>query len=199
MINDSKYWESFYREHPVNKDPSSFASYVQERYLTPGKTLLELGCGNGRDSIYFASKGMEVSAIDLAEKEIEFLQQLKIDNAVFYAGSFTDLAEYKNFDFVYSRFTFHSIDEESEDLVLSQLKGVLSKDGLFLLEARSAKDEQLEKVFGTTHFRRYLNFEQTIAKIEAQGFEILESIEAQGLATYKQEDPYVLRIVARVK
>lgn len=197
MINDKYYWESFYKQHPINKDPSSFARYVFENYLETNKILLELGCGNGRDAIYFASQGLNVSAIDLAEKEIEFLQQLNIENAIFNAGSFTDLKDYNGFDFIYSRFTFHSIDEESEDQVLSQLKNTLKKDGLFLLEARSSKDEKLDKVFGTSHFRRYLDFNKTIAKIESKGFEIIESLESQGLAKYKQEDPYVLRIVAR--
>ena len=33
-------------------------------YLAPGARILDLGCGSGRDSRYFFSKGFEVEACD---------------------------------------------------------------------------------------------------------------------------------------
>jgi 2-polyprenyl-3-methyl-5-hydroxy-6-metoxy-1,4-benzoquinol methylase len=35
--------------------------------------ILELGCGQGRDSLFFASKGLEVHAIDSTKVAIEDL------------------------------------------------------------------------------------------------------------------------------
>ena len=115
----------------------------------------------------------------------------------FYNQDFSNLSSFSNFDYVYSRFTFHAIDENDEKLVLSQLPMVLKKGGLFFLEARSLKDEKLDKTYGFEHFRRYLDFKQTIRKIEKRGFTILEKIESQGLSPYKEEDPFLIRIVAQ--
>jgi len=197
MNSENEYWESFYKNHRINQIPSSFAIYVKDKYLDKDKKLLELGCGNGRDCLFFASNGINTTAIDMAEDEITYLNSIDTKNVNFINGDFTQLSEFKNFDYVYSRFTFHSIEDKSENLVLSQLKNILKTGGLFLLEARSTKDEELEKVFGTGHFRRYLDFEKTIKKIEAQGFYILEKHESRGLAIYKTEDPYLLRIIAK--
>jgi len=197
MINDTNYWETFYAKYPENKTPSRFAVYVNSVYLKKNKTLLELGCGNGRDAIYFVNQGLKVTAIDLAAKEINYLNKLNIQNITFKATDFTKLYKYSDFDFVYSRFTLHSINEDAEDSVLSQLDGVLKPRGLFLLEARSTKDKELEKEFGTDHYRRYIDLERVTKKIESKGFEIIESLESQGLAKYKGEDPYIVRIIAR--
>lgn len=35
-----------------------------EAYLNPGDKILDLGCGSGRDSKYFLSKGYEVVSVD---------------------------------------------------------------------------------------------------------------------------------------
>ena len=196
-MNDKRYWAEFYQKHRKGERPSSFAEYVAGKYVITGNKLLELGCGNGRDALFFASKGIQAVAIDQVVEEMEFLNSLKRSNVKFVAGDFSELGVYSNFDYVYSRFTFHSIDMTSENRVLSTLSDVLNSNGLFMLEARSTKDENLNKEFVDLHYRRYLDFEKTVAKVEALGFEILEQVESRGLAPYKSEDPFVLRIIAR--
>ena len=53
------------------------------------------------------------------------------------------------------------------------------------------------KKYGVNHYRRYLDFEETIVKIESKGFKILFCTESQGLSICEKEDPYLLRIIAR--
>jgi len=197
-MNDKNYWENFYKEHRNTSQPSSFAEYVKKKYLKSVNSLLELGCGNGRDAFFFASElGVKVYAIDQVEEEIAYLKSISGENPNFIAGDFTNLSSYNKVDYIYSRFTLHSITKESEDLLFSQLNNQLNENGLLLIEARSKKDEKQSKFFKTKHFRRYLDFNSTIIKIENLGFEILEKVEAQDLAIYKNENPYVLRIIAR--
>ena len=52
---DTEYWNKYYEKNSAPVEPSLFAKYVAEE-LQPGKTLLELGCGNGRDSLFFSIK-----------------------------------------------------------------------------------------------------------------------------------------------
>lgn len=65
------------------------------------------------------------------------------------------------------------------------------------MEARSTNDEKLEKTFGVDHFRRYLDFQATVEKLESLNFRVLEKQESQGLSPYKKEDPFLIRIVAQ--
>lgn len=197
MITDNQYWDEVYSANKLDHQPSSFAQYVEENYFRSDMSLLELGCGNGRDSLFFAEKGKKILALDLSSKTIENLSSLNIKNAEFLNQDFSILTKFSDLDYVYSRFTMHSVDEETEERVFSQLPQVLKVGGLFLMEARSTKDEQLEKTFGEGHFRRYLDFQTTVEKLEKLNFRILEKQENQGLSPYKKEDPFLIRIVAQ--
>lgn len=197
MITDSQYWDEVYSANKLDHQPSSFAQYVEEKYLKSDMSLLELGCGNGRDSLFFVEKGKLVRALDLSSKTIENLSSLNIQNAEFVNQDFSNLTRFTDLDYVYSRFTMHSIDEETEEKVFSQLSQVLKVGGLFLMEARSTNDEKLEKTFGVDHFRRYLDFQATVEKLESLNFRVLEKQESQGLSPYKKEDPFLIRIVAQ--
>lgn len=196
MIDDHNYWDKLYAENGVVCKPSSFATYVEKTYLQAGKTLLELGCGNGRDAIFFAESGSKVSALDLSPQAIGDLNAMRVKNAQFYNQDFSQLTNFSDFDYVYSRFTLHSIDEKTEHAVMQQLPNVLRTGGLFLMEARSLKDEKLSKAFGSDHYRRYLDYESTVAKIQKLNFKVLEKIESQQLSPYKDEDPFLIRLVA---
>ena len=41
------------------------------KYLEPGSLILDFGCGSGRDSRYFMSKGFKVEAIDGSEEMVK--------------------------------------------------------------------------------------------------------------------------------
>ena len=43
--------------------PSPFATWVADR-LEPRQHVLDVGCGNGRDSVHFAGQGHRVTALD---------------------------------------------------------------------------------------------------------------------------------------
>ena len=49
----------------------------------------------------------------------------------------------------------------------------------------------------TTHYRRYMDLDGFVAKLESRGFEVLYCIEDNDLAVYKDDNPYVIRIIAR--
>ena len=71
---DNTYWEKFYSKQNAELRPSLFAVYVNELFNNNKKKIIELGCGNGRDSIFFANNQHDVLAIDQCKSEISFLQ-----------------------------------------------------------------------------------------------------------------------------
>ncbi len=67
------HWEKTFSEKPemFGRDPSEPAKMAVELFQKEGKRqLLELGCGQGRDTLFFARKGFHVTAADYSQAGI---------------------------------------------------------------------------------------------------------------------------------
>lgn len=210
-MNDKEYWTKYYEDNSKPTDASTFAEFILP-CLEENKNLIELGCGNARDSIFFSQNNINVIAVDQVQYEIDFLNEnYKSENIQFFCDDFTNLKNTDfdeirecDFDYVYSRFTFHSINEKKEDNALDWIKDNLKKDGLFLLEARSLNDpmfkqgEALSETENfTTHYRRYMDLDKITKKLEDRNFSIEYKIEDNNLAVHNDDNPYVIRIIAK--
>ncbi|RLD72995.1 MAG: hypothetical protein DRI87_05080 [Bacteroidetes bacterium] len=204
---DKDYWEQYYKEHPSPGNPSPFATEII-KYLKPGMSLLELGCGNGRDAVFFAENGIHVTGIDQVSEEIDFLnRRYSKNNLKFVCDDFTQIEKLNGlFDSIYSRFTFHAITEKQENQVLLWVKKNLRVGGLFFLEVRSTKDKLFElgdpvadEKYAriTTHYRRFSDFDIIKQKIIDLGFSLIFSVEDANLAIYGDENPIIIRIIAK--
>jgi len=204
---DKKYWEKYYIKHRSPGNPSPFAEEVIS-YLKPKTTLLDLGCGNGRDTVFFSNNNIHVTGIDQTIDQIDYLNKnFASESLKFICDDFTKITKLNGlFDSIYSRFTFHAISEEQEDWVLQWIKENLKPDGLFLLEVRSVNDilfnegvevvnEKNAKI--TSHYRRFSNYNIIKQKIVDLGLTIIFSVEEDNLAKYKDENPIVIRIIAK--
>ena len=204
---DYKYWNEYYKKNIAPHEPSKFAKDIL-KYLESGKKLVELGCGNGRDAIFLSNNNINVVAIDQSESSINNLKcSVSNSNIDFIADDFieTKLLEKESFDYVYSRFTLHSISEEQEDKLINRVYNSLKKDGLLLIEVRSIKDEIFglgEKVARNTyvynnHSRRFIVLDELIEKLTSIGFKINFVDENNNYAIYKEQNPIVIRIIAK--
>ncbi|WP_434798852.1 class I SAM-dependent methyltransferase [Terrisporobacter vanillatitrophus] len=204
---DYQYWNNYYNKDEAPKEPSQFAKDILS-YLEEDKKLIELGCGNGRDAVYFSQNGVHVVAIDQSELSIYNLQKNNSNNRIkFIADDFikTNMLKESEHDYVYSRFTMHSITEEEEDVVLNRVYSTLKKEGLLLIEVRSVKDDIYglgRKVAKNTyiyneHCRRFVVIEELIDKLESIGFEIIFANQDKDYAKYKDQNPIVIRIIAK--
>lgn len=81
MLNPRDYWESRFRElDPETYDFSQSKSSAVlagfcENYLKGGASVLDLGCGGGRNSHYLAQKGYQVYGVDFAAEAVEFCRE----------------------------------------------------------------------------------------------------------------------------
>ena len=57
------YWEDYYKNHQDPGEESPFARFVLP-FFNKSDSLYELGCGNGRDSIFFEKFGLNIIAFD---------------------------------------------------------------------------------------------------------------------------------------
>lgn len=195
-MDDTEYWNSFYKNIKIdNLGPSSFATFIGDKITNQDK-ILELGCGNGRDTFFFAERCREIVGIDSSILTIKKLSNLGIGNATFVQLDAKNINQI-NFEptVVYSRFFFHSIDEDTEEKILDWVSK-LPESTMFCMECRSEKDMSFPKHFGKEHYRRGASLEKFKKKLERNKYEILFSVESCGLAPYKEEDPFIIRIIA---
>lgn len=205
---DKAYWEKYYKSNDAAFSPSLFAEFVLNSHLKEGEFLIELGCGNGRDSVFFARHNITTHAIDQCEAEINVLKETYIiPNLQFECADFTKLDDSRGlFDHIYSRFTLHSIKTEEEKQVIDWAYRNLKPGGKLYIEVRGQKNElyklgssvpnEPDAYIYNDHFRRFINFENFVGKLKDQGFNILLSEEKTGFAPFDNTDYHFIRIVA---
>jgi tellurite methyltransferase len=207
---DQNYWKDYYSKNRQNKQPSLFAKYISENYVSGKKTkLIELGCGNGRDSIYYGERGLNVLAVDQVDEEIDFLNKRfgKFKNLEFKSGDFTNLKNDEMFEIIYSRFTLHSINLVEQNRVLNWAYNQLNQNGFFCVEVRGHKNELYQKgekvanekdaFIYNNHYRRFLEFETFCNELLVIGFNIEYSNEAKGFAPFNDTNETFIRVIAK--
>jgi bifunctional enzyme CysN/CysC len=200
------HWASYYRAQRGAAPPSPFAIDCMAG-LAGGQRLLELGCGNGRDAIWFADQGLAVTAVDSSADAIRACEAAASGRPIhFLCGDASRLVDtlVETFDVVYSRFSLHAMTRPEEEGALRGAHQLLVPGGLLLIECRSINDplarqgevlSPTERIFG--HYRRFIVREELEAGLRELGFAVENVIEDQGLARYGDEDPVVIRVVAR--
>jgi len=94
----SKYYDDRYGENKSfwGKQPSSTARIFLQKFPPhEGQTLMDIGCGEGRDSIFFARNGYQVTGFDFSaegiKKSIAWAEELNLSIDFFQA----DINEYR--------------------------------------------------------------------------------------------------------
>src|SRR5918994_38206 len=132
--------------------PSKFALIFYENFIkNKVKKVLELGCGQGRDSLFFASKGLDVHAIDSSKVAIENLttktKELNLDINLKYINAVEGLP-FSNgyFDAVYSHMFYNmGFSDDELQFLFNESKRVLKSKGILSFSVRNDKDIMYKK------------------------------------------------------
>jgi hypothetical protein len=168
LIN-KKYWNKFYENFKEEK-PSSFARFCLP-YIKG--EMVELGCGNCRDLLFFSNKKIKCIGID----------------NILNIGAEDYIKNNKSPKYVYTRFFWHAIDRRLQLKILKWVKGWL------FIEARTDEDKPKD-LFGK-HKRNLVNVSQLIEDLLKEGFIIRKFKQGKGLSPYKGENPHLVRIICQ--
>lgn len=206
------YWNSFYAGHEIAapSQPSPFAKWVNEQ-LESSVAVVEVGCGNGRDSRFFALHGRPVMAFDQSAEAINLVLEAAthddLDNLNAAPVSVEELATSATSEqvrglvgseqvAVYARFLLHAITEDEQKEFLAWLDGFLRSGESCYLEYRAADLSGDQYVFGN-HYRRPVTASELSEQCKALGFDVVASDESRDYAPYRGEYPLVGRTVIR--
>jgi len=114
-------------------DPSAFALGISW-LVRPGDHVLDLGCGEGRDSVFFAELGGVVTGIDLSTEGLEKARRLARERGVrvdWLEGPMTDvLPVAARFDLIFSCGSIHYVPRHRRMALFDQLKAATRAGGL---------------------------------------------------------------------
>jgi len=204
---EKEYWNTFYSNvSTIPAIPSQFCVLVATE-VNRSTPIVEFGCGNGRDSYYFSTQGIKVFGSDLSKDAIAKNNEEKGKFGAKFVvcdctnkddvGRLIEKARNGNSNIViYNRFFLHSIDAEQEKNFLTALGEHMIEGDKLYMEFRCEHDETLPKVYGKTHYRRYVVTEEMLKFLGSLDFEIEYEKTGQGMAKYKDEDPFVSRVIA---
>lgn len=207
LQKSQNYWENYYSAKEGVAYPTDFSQACLQ-YIPKDSTLIELGCGNGRDAFFFGKHGIQVVAYDLSNNVIEKLhRQNPYPHVSFKEGDFTSLdsqLQHAPIGAIYSRFTMHSIPAEAASRVYRWAFDQLAKGGYFFVEVRSIHDPLYgvgEKVardaYFSDHYRRFIRIDELVKELQEIGFKVENAAESKGFARFKDQDPPVIRIIAK--
>ncbi|TWH58106.1 Xre family transcriptional regulator [Desulfitobacterium sp. LBE] len=116
--------------------PSKMCLRVLE--LMPPTTrlkLLDIGCGEGKDAVFFARNGYDVTAFDISDAGIEKTKHLA-DNAGIQVKVFkADILDYRldtNFDILFSSGVLHYVKPQLREEIFSNYKQFTNPNGLHI-------------------------------------------------------------------
>lgn len=117
-----------------------------------GKTsLLEIGAGHGRDSLFFKKSGLEVTAIDLSDEMVKLCREKEIEA---YELDFYNLSQInRKYDAIWAMNCLLHVEKASLDAVLNEIDLTLEPSGLFFMGMWGGEDSEgvWEEDFYTPH------------------------------------------------
>ncbi|MGB7296176.1 MAG: class I SAM-dependent methyltransferase [Candidatus Aminicenantales bacterium] len=147
-------WDRIYRKHSLREIP--WHSGQPDRHLVrlvnqgqiPKGRVLDMCSGDGTNSLYLASRGYEVSGVDISGTAVriarERCQKRKLSCA-YEVGDVLNLSLKQSFDFVFDRGCFHHISKDEKPSYVAALKKLLRPGGKFFLLCFSDKNPPFEK------------------------------------------------------
>lgn len=207
----STFWNQHYQNFDVSI-ASPFAVFCAQNYLFATDTVVELGCGNGRDAMFIAPKVRSYIGLDSSSVAIKALSE----KAQVQGPVFNDKTKFLEKDFtgqlfdeligdgdrivIYSRFSYHSVTYSAAAQLMINLQSI-SVPFSVMMEVRTIYDElygQGREVgkheFVTDHYRRFVDPEMFLNELN-QSFDVSYFETSKGFAPFKDSDPKVLRTI----
>lgn len=98
------------------------------KYLDPCASILDAGCGPGRDSLFFLKEGFKVSAFDNSQAMVDFASTttgLKVDKK-----SFLDITYKNQFDAVWASASLLHVSKDNMSQAFKNLYDSLKANGI---------------------------------------------------------------------
>lgn len=171
-------------EIPWNHEapPQLLVELLDTGRIKPCRTL-DLGCGAGNYAVYLASKGFDVTAIDISREAIKIAKQdakaKNVECTFLVADIIDNMPRFeKPFDFAYDWGVLHHIPPENRTQYTENIHSILAPNALYLSLCFNEKDSTFEGTGKTRQSNRgttiYLSNESDLKNLWSPYFNIID-------------------------
>ncbi|MGL5642011.1 MAG: class I SAM-dependent methyltransferase [Paraclostridium sp.] len=186
-----------------SKNPTpDLLKWIEHYDISKQDKICEVGCGEGRDTLYLGIKGYKVNGIDASESAINKCKELankNLENVEFGVEEIINLdnSEIIKYKWIYAVGVLHMlVDDNDRNLFLKSIYNMLDRGGHVLLvnmgegemktdtskafeiQERSNNSEGKKVMVASTSYRS-INWENHIKELEDAGFLIEKTINTQ--------------------
>jgi cyclopropane fatty-acyl-phospholipid synthase-like methyltransferase len=112
------------------------------KYIKRNGKILDLGCGSGRDSLYFKNLGYEVTAIDGSYELCKLAS--KYTGLDVKCMDFSDISEEEYYDGIWACSSLVHVKKEELLNILNKVKIALKKDGYIYISLKIGTGEEVD-------------------------------------------------------
>ena len=141
VLQDKYGFENPFRTDPLTKKASRYCS---------GKRLLDVGCGEGADSTFFAKKGFHVTSFDKNPTYLKRFRAYRRDNhlesiRILERSALAYSYPTKKFDVVICLLVLCCMKKTEFEKMLPVLKGSVKPGGVIIMSARNYLDPEFQQ------------------------------------------------------
>lgn len=195
-------WDQRYKEEgfAYGTDPNDFLRSEYSRIPKGGRVLC-LAEGEGRNAVFLAKQGYQVTAVDQSSVGLEKAQNFAVENGVEISTVVADLADYDLGTEVWDGIV--SIAAHVPPLLRKSLHGQvvrsLRKGGVFILEAYTARHLEIDGVGGPPASQKelFMSLDELSAELNGLDFVVgAEVVRHISEGKYHQGESAVVQVVA---
>jgi len=150
---------------------SEFTKFMN---LLTGKKILDVGCGSGEHSLWFANQGLDVTAFDLSPEMVEFARGNGVNAHV---RDMEDIDfEESSFDGVWVVASLLHLKKENVPKVISSFSKILNKKGVLFIVLKEGNGDGMIKDTQNASTSRYFSYwqEKELLKVLEPHFDLIE-------------------------
>lgn len=141
-MDDRQFWNANWAKWSRDFTPSPFAVKALKLIkINDFHDVLDLGCGTGGNSLFFAANGLNVTACDVSDAALETVEsfkrpKIKTKRADMTAADFGK----ERYDAVFACLSLHYFGDAVTRRIVSSIRESLRAGGLFFARCKSVKD-----------------------------------------------------------
>ena len=126
-------------------------------HLVPGKEVLDLGVGQGTNSIPLFKQGYNITGVDCSSKCLQICEENCLGLNLIQSDIRKFKIEKNKYDLILSRYVLHFLHKDESYKIIENMKKNIKKSGLIFISVFSTEDFRIKKFSSNPDFEELEN------------------------------------------